>query len=116
MNLPQPKKSLWLLGSMIWLMLTACGDKPPSAAAQPAKPALTVTVTAPQLRDWPQTLAASGNVAAWQEAIIGPEINNYRITEVLANVGDTVAKGDVTRDILAAPQGDGREAQARAGS
>ena len=59
--------------------LTACGDKPPPAAAQ-SKPALTVTVTAPQLRDWPQTLAASGNVAAWQEAIIGPEISNYRIT------------------------------------
>jgi hypothetical protein len=34
-------------------------------------------------------------------------------------VGDpgtyTVAKGDVTRDILSAPQGDGREAQAVAG-
>ncbi len=35
-------------------------------------------------------------------------------------VGDpatnTVAKGEVTRDILAAPQGDNREAQASAGS
>ena len=35
-------------------------------------------------------------------------------------VGDpatnTVAKGEVTRDILAAPQGDNREAQAQAGS
>jgi hypothetical protein len=35
---------------------------------------------------------------------------------IRSNVGDpgtnTVAKGDVTRDILAAPQGDGREAQA----
>jgi hypothetical protein len=39
---------------------------------------------------------------------------------IRSNVGDnathTVAKGDVTRDILAAPQGDGREAQAVAGS
>ena len=39
---------------------------------------------------------------------------------IRSTVGDpqtnTVAKGDVTRDILAAPQGDGREAQARAGS
>lgn len=35
---------------------------------------------------------------------------------IRSNVGDantnTVAKGDVTRDIVAAPQGDGREAQA----
>jgi hypothetical protein len=39
---------------------------------------------------------------------------------IRSNVGDngtnTVAKGDLTRDIIAAPQGDGREAQAVAGS
>lgn len=39
---------------------------------------------------------------------------------IRSSVGDiqthTVAKGEVTRDILAAPQGDGREAQAVAGS
>ena len=39
---------------------------------------------------------------------------------IRSSVGDpetnTVAKGSVTRDILAAPQGDGREAQASAGS
>lgn len=39
---------------------------------------------------------------------------------IRSNVADpktfTVNKSDVTRDILAAPQGDGREAQAKAGS
>ena len=96
MTPPQPKKTRWLLTSLIALTLAACGDKPPPAAAAPqSKPALTVTVTMPQLRDWPQTLAASGNVAAWQEAVIGPEISNYRITEVRANVGDKVRQGDV---------------------
>ncbi len=39
---------------------------------------------------------------------------------IRSGVGDpgtnTVAKGDVTRDILAAPQGDGREARTQAGS
>ena len=39
---------------------------------------------------------------------------------IRSNVGDTqtntVAKGEITRDILAAPQGDGREAQTAAGS
>ncbi len=38
---------------------------------------------------------------------------------IRSSVGDpgtnTVAKGDITRDILAAPQGDGREARAVAG-
>jgi hypothetical protein len=39
---------------------------------------------------------------------------------IRSSVGDTatntVAKGEITRDILAAPQGDGREAQAVAGA
>ena len=39
---------------------------------------------------------------------------------IRSTVGDpatnTVAKGEITRDILAAPQGDGREAQTSAGS
>ncbi|MEQ1662728.1 MAG: efflux RND transporter periplasmic adaptor subunit [Thiobacillus sp.] len=61
--------------------------------AKPAKPALTVNVTQPQQLDWPQQLAASGNVAAWQEAVISAEINNFRLTEVRVNVGDTVTKG-----------------------
>ena len=40
-------------------------------------------------------LPANGNVVAWQEAVIGPEIANYRITEVRVQVGDTVRKGQV---------------------
>lgn len=39
---------------------------------------------------------------------------------IRSNVGDpdtyTVSKGEATREILAAPQGDGREAQTKAGS
>ncbi len=84
-----------LIAALATTWMTACSDKPSPAATQPAKPALTVTVTTPQLIDWPQTLSASGNVAAWQEAVISPEISNYRITEVRANVGDVVEKGEV---------------------
>ena len=95
MTLPQPKKTRWLLASLIALTLAACGDKPPPAAAAQSKPALTVAAVQPQSAEWPQTLAAGGNIAAWQEAIIGPELSNTRITEVRANVGDRVRKGDV---------------------
>jgi len=76
------------------LALAACGEAPkeaPPAAA--AKPALTVTTIVPQQVDWPQAFEAGGNVAAWQEAVIGPEISNYRITEVRVNVGDVVRCG-----------------------
>mgnify|MGYP001096714763 CR=1 FL=1 len=89
------KKIAALLAALATTGLTACGDKPPPAAAAQSKPALTVTVTTPQLRDWPQTLAASGNVAAWQEAVISTEVSNLQLTDVKVNVGDRVQKGQV---------------------
>lgn len=69
----------------------------PEESAKPAaaRPALTVGLTSPQTMDWPQVLPANGNVVAWQEAVIGPEIANYRITEIRVQVGDVVKKGQV---------------------
>jgi len=63
--------------------------------AATAKPALTVSLVTPEKLDWPQVLPANGSVVAWQEAVIGPEISNYRITEVRVQVGDQVKKGQV---------------------
>lgn len=65
------------------------------AAAAPARPALTVTTARPQRSRLEVRLAANGNVAAWQEAIIGTEANGLRIAEVHAHVGDVVKRGDV---------------------
>ena len=78
-----------------------------------AKPALTVTTTQPSPSALPLSLAANGSVAAWQEAIVGAEATGLRLTEVLANVGDVVRKGQVlARFSPTAPQAD--VAQARA--
>jgi RND family efflux transporter MFP subunit len=79
------------------LVFSGCGSDKPAAPAGKvaAKPALTVSVVAPQSLEWPKVLPANGNVVAWQEALIGPEISNYRITEVLAQVGDAVKKDQV---------------------
>ena len=66
-----------------------------SAKVTAAKAALTVSLVTPLKLDWPQVLPANGSVVAWQEAIIGPEISNYRITEVRVQVGDQVKKGQV---------------------
>ena len=65
------------------------------AAKTAARPALTVSLATPQQLDWPIVLPANGNVVAWQEAVIGAEIANYRITEVRVQVGDAVKKGQV---------------------
>lgn len=60
-----------------------------------SKPALTVTAVTPQVVEWPRLLAANGNIAAWQEAVISTEISNFRLTDVLVNVGDKVKKDQV---------------------
>ena len=81
---------------LLILNLAGCGETPREAApAVSVKPALSVTTVAPQQLDWPQTLKAGGNVVAWQEAVIGAELGNYRIVEVKVGVGDTVKKGQV---------------------
>ena len=63
--------------------------------AAPARPALTVSVARPEQSELNVTLAANGNVAAWQEAIVGSESNGLRLAEVRVNVGDVVKKGQV---------------------
>ena len=67
----------------------------------PAKPSLTVTVAQPQTGNLPQKISANGNLAAWQEAVIGAEANGLKVTEVRVNVGDRVQKGDVLATLQA---------------
>ena len=96
----------WLLAAA--LLVAAGGialwtgtQRAPAAAAgasgtkaeAPARPALTVTLIQPRREDWPRTLAAQGNIVAWQEAVVGSELPGLRIVEVLVNVGDRVRKG-----------------------
>ena len=66
-------------------------------AAQPAtpRPAMTVTVVKPVVKEWQTRLDADGSVAAWQEVSISPEVGGFRIADVLVNVGDKVKRGDV---------------------
>jgi RND family efflux transporter MFP subunit len=52
---------------------------------------------------WPLVLEASGAIAAWQEASIGAQVGGYRLIEVLVNVGDQVAQGQVLARFDPAP-------------
>jgi len=63
--------------------------------AAPARPSLTVSVVKAEPSELNVTLAANGNVAAWQEASIGSESNGLRLAEVRVNIGDVVKKGQV---------------------
>ncbi|MEY2688013.1 MAG: hypothetical protein RL375_2211 [Pseudomonadota bacterium] len=64
-------------------------------ASAPAKAALTVTVVSPSSAQVAATLAANGNIAAWQEAIVGSEANGLRLAEVKVEIGQHVKRGQV---------------------
>jgi HlyD family secretion protein len=79
-------------GSALWGVRAQAADP---ARPATAKPALTVTLAKPQSVNLPLVLAANGNVAAWQDAIIGAEVGGLRLAEVRAQVGDVVRRGQV---------------------
>ena len=65
------------------------------AASAAPKPALTVKKAVAQPGTWPQTLAGTGSIAAWQEVVIGAEIGGQRLAALLVDVGDRVKKGQL---------------------
>lgn len=73
--------------------LSPHAEPPPEPAAP--QPALNVELIRPELRELPLMLSANGSIAAWQEAIIGAEVGGLRLTEIHAQVGDQVRKGQV---------------------
>ena len=85
-----------------WLLRKPAEPAPPGGAmptaakgAAPPRPALTVSVAKPETSELTVTLSANGNVAAWQEAVVGSESNGLRLAEVRVNVGDVVKKGQL---------------------
>ena len=83
---------LALLAGGAYLM---AGRTAPRQEVAAPKAALTVTTVRAESADMPRRLVANGNVAPWQEAIIGSEAGGLRLTDVRANVGDSVRAGDV---------------------
>ena len=73
------------------ILVSAADDKAPATA----KAALTVTATRPAPAELAIKLSANGNIAAWQETIVGAEVNGLRLTDVRVNVGDIVKRGQV---------------------
>ncbi|MGU7773787.1 efflux RND transporter periplasmic adaptor subunit [Burkholderia sp. MR1-5-21] len=70
-------------------------DSHAAAETKAAPAALTVSLVAPQYLEWPDTIEANGNTAAWQEAVIGAETGSLRITELLVDVGSEVKRGQL---------------------
>ena len=108
----KPKKiTIWLVVAILliaiflifWFMKSS--DKPSEQSQQDpskqtsTKPALTVTTIQPEQLNWKQSFTANGNIAAWQEVVIGSELTGQRILKVNVNIGDRVRRGQVLAEI-----------------
>jgi RND family efflux transporter MFP subunit len=87
-----------VLVSTLFVSIVACnlGFAPPAHAQQSdtsQSSALTVRTIQPEVMQWAESVPASGWLKAWHEAVIDAEIGGYRITDVLADVGSVVTKG-----------------------
>ena len=108
-----------VIAGAVFLTRGQAADAPPAAdAARTTKPALTVSTVLPQRTSLPVTLAANGNIAAWQEASVGAEAGGLRVTDVRVNIGDRVQRGQVlavlASDTLRAELGQARASLAEA--
>ena len=96
MTIGKKAAALTLLSLWLGLGLSVGYNQVLKAAEQKtANPALSVTAIQPVMQEIPQTISANGSVAAWQEAIIGAEVNDLRIAEVRVQVGESVNKGQI---------------------
>jgi len=90
-----------LVSGIVWWRVNAgnAADKNIADAVAPApttgKASLTVTTISPAIAEWPVKLSATGTIEAWQEALIGSEVNGLRLTEIKVQVGETVRRGQV---------------------
>lgn len=65
------------------------------AAQAAGKASLSVELVTVEEKRLPVILAVNGSMAAWQEAVIGSQLNGVRIDSLLVEVGDNVKKGQV---------------------
>lgn len=73
----------------------ATSEKTSAKPSGTPRPALSVQVLRPQKTEMALRVNANGTVSAWQEAVLGAEINGLRLAEVRADVGDLVKQGQV---------------------
>ena len=89
-------KRILIIGLVLILTTAAIiliKHKQPASAPAATKSALSVDTITPRESLWPLTIRVNGAIAAWQEAQIGAEISGLRITQVLADVGTEVKRG-----------------------
>ena len=102
-----------LVLSFLMISLTLVGKSlprasrpsPTPASAPPADASLTLAATVTVARaapaDFVETVPVTGSLVAREEILVGPEVEGLRITQVLADEGMRVTKGDVLARLVA---------------
>jgi HlyD family secretion protein len=98
-----PSFSRLALGASFFLALVAPAlAKPPQAQATPIAPAVTVVRAAE--RELVERAIVTGTLVPREEILVAPEVEGFRIAEVLVEEGDVVRQGQVlarlSRDVL----------------
>lgn len=88
-------KQLVLQGLLIIITLHHAHAEKTSNPNLTIKPALNVNVIQPILQNISSKVKANGSIAAWQEAIIGSEVSDLRISEIKVEIGDIVKKNQI---------------------
>ena len=83
------------LACVVCLAFTPAGRAQDATQTTAGAAALTVSVTKPEVSQWPVLIPASGRLAAWHEAVISAEVSGLRIIGINADVGATVKKGEL---------------------
>ncbi len=90
----------------LFFVVTALASNGPVFSAEPIKssPPLLVSVVPAAEEEIVETMTVTGTLVPREEILVAPEVEGLRITEVLADEGDVVVKGQVlarlSRDIL----------------
>lgn len=83
-----------LLAAVVAPVLTGCHKTEPLKGARAAE-LRSVTIVSLAPRAIAGSLTATGDLVPREEAAVTPEVSGYRVTAVLADVGDTVRQGQV---------------------
>ncbi|MES2818291.1 MAG: efflux RND transporter periplasmic adaptor subunit [Pseudomonadota bacterium] len=89
-------KVLLAMALLALVMAGVYGRAEPEPAAEiRTVGSLSVEVIQAQRQMWPESIAASGALAPWQEVVISAETANLRIASLEAEVGDRVQQGQL---------------------
>ncbi len=95
---------LCVAGAGAYLVMTQGAREPKPAAAAIVAPAPTISVIAARVQEIVDTILINGSLVAREEIMVGPELDGLRITEIIADEGDHVTRGQVlarlTREML----------------